>query len=172
MSAEGAFEKRYGKKGRCVREDFLNRLPYPVYVVTARKGDGSKNGNVVTWLSQAGREPVPYLAAAVAKADYTHGFVDQAGAFAVHLLRQDQIELGKRFGFQSGRQADKFAGLAWREGPLGVPLLEDALGFAACRVVQRVDCGSHTLFVGEVVEGQAGPGEPLSAADFLRRANG
>ncbi|WP_176604107.1 flavin reductase family protein [Streptomyces abyssomicinicus] len=87
---------------------------------------------------------------AVARAEYV----------GVHILGEHQTELAATFA-RSG--ADRFAPpTAWREGPGGVPLLDDVVAWLVCRPVARVPAGDHRIVVAEVAGGDpAGPGRPL-----------
>jgi flavin reductase (DIM6/NTAB) family NADH-FMN oxidoreductase RutF len=78
---------------------------------------------------------------------------------AVHLLGGDQVELAARFA-TSG--IDRFAGVPWRVGPGGVPLLTGVNAWLVSRIQQRIPTGDHALFVCRVVHsGTAVPTEPL-----------
>jgi flavin reductase (DIM6/NTAB) family NADH-FMN oxidoreductase RutF len=93
-----------------------------------------------------------------------------SGAFAVHLLRDDQLDLVAHFGLQSGHEVDKFATIAHLQGSTGAPLLRDCLGLFECRVVTRMDAGDHTLFLGDVVFSEAlSDGTPLWTRDLRAR---
>lgn len=157
-------------------KEVLQRVPYPIYVLTSFQGDGADrryNGSVVTWAMQAEMADPMKVVAAVAKSDYTYEFVTASGAFALHLLGKAQVDLAKRFGFQSGRKVDKFAGLPYAIGATGAPLLEEALGYVDCRVVQTLDTGPHVLFVAEVVGGGAQrEGEPLMQQELFAAVRG
>ena len=78
----------------------------------------------------------------------------QTGRFNVSVLTQSApFALFQRFGFQSGRTADKFAGLAFQRSANGLAYLaEHANAFFSARVVDALDYGSHTLFIAEVTE--------------------
>jgi flavin reductase (DIM6/NTAB) family NADH-FMN oxidoreductase RutF len=97
----------------------------------------------------------PLIAVAVGRAKHTHQAIVRSSAYAVNLLRKEQTDVARVFGTKSGRDADKFAGLAWRHGGTGSPLLEGTAGYLDCRVVQRHEVGDHSLFIGEVVEANA-----------------
>lgn len=62
------------------------------------------------------------------------------------------MPVAQAFSRQADDPDDRFAVEDWASGAQGVPLLRDALVSFACRVVQSLDCGSHTVFVGEILE--------------------
>lgn len=160
----------------------LQRVPYPVYVLTSFRpavegggggAAGRYNGSVVTWVTQVEATDPARVAVAVAKSDYTYEFVQASGAFALHLLGKGQVDTARHFGFQSGRQVDKFASVPYGVGATGAPVLKDALGYVECRVVQSLDTGPHVVFVGEVADGRLlREGEPLMQQDLFAAIRG
>jgi flavin reductase (DIM6/NTAB) family NADH-FMN oxidoreductase RutF len=75
----------------------------------------------------------------------------ETGRFALHLLRTDQYDLIHQLGFQSGRAMEKLARVPHRPGTTGVPILEECYAHFECRVVNAMDTGSSTCFLGDVV---------------------
>lgn len=149
---------------------FLSWLWTPLVVVTA-VADGVRSGQVAVSVHGASIVPQrPRLTVALWKGNLTRDLVERSGAFAVHLLRDDQDALVYHFGLQSGRSVDKFAGLDYETGANGVPLLRDCLAIFECRVVNQMDGGDHTLFLAGVVNSVArGDGAPLWWRDLRRR---
>src|SRR5256886_4170319 len=94
---------------------------------------------------------VPRLSVYIHKFNFSHDLVFETGRFVLHLLRDDQFELIHRLGFVSGRARDKLAGIAHRPGTLGVPVLDDCYAHFECSVVNVMDTGSSTCFLGDVV---------------------
>jgi flavin reductase (DIM6/NTAB) family NADH-FMN oxidoreductase RutF len=130
--------------------ELLGYLWTPIVVVTAAGGRG--NGQVAVSVHGASIVPQrPRLTVALWKDNLTHDLVHHAGAFAVHLLRDDQDELVYHFGLQSGRDVDKLATVPYEIGVTGTPLLLDCLGVFECRVLNQMDGGDLTVFLGEVV---------------------
>jgi len=73
-----------------------------------------------------------------------------------------------RFGFRSGREFPKFQDIEFRKGSTGVPIVvEHAVGFIESKVIDRLDAGTHTLFLGEVVDmGILSDAEPMTYAYY------
>jgi flavin reductase (DIM6/NTAB) family NADH-FMN oxidoreductase RutF len=88
----------------------------------------------------------------IAPARYTHDLIQKSGVFAVNVLTAEQVDLGKRFGYKSGRQVDKFAGLEHTAAKTGAPILPQAYAYFDLKLVNAFSAGDHTLFVGEVVD--------------------
>jgi flavin reductase (DIM6/NTAB) family NADH-FMN oxidoreductase RutF len=128
-----------------------------VTVVTTADGAGRPYGLTATAFSSVSLAP-PLALVCIDKDAASYGQFAAAAAFAVNFLAADQVEVSNRFA-SSG--SDKFAGVEWRRGELGVPLLPGTLGFAECRLVHAHEGGDHTIFVGEIEVADVGPGEPL-----------
>ena len=127
----------------------FDALVHGVYVVTTRLGD-VVNGMTASWVSQVSLKPLLVMVS-IAPSRYSHDLIKKSGIFAVNVLDRDQADLGKRFGFKSGRQVDKFAGLEWTTGATGAPILPQAYACLELKLKETVPAGDHTLFVGEVV---------------------
>jgi flavin reductase (DIM6/NTAB) family NADH-FMN oxidoreductase RutF len=129
-------------------------LDREVWLVTAQAGD-RRSGMIATFVSQASIVPgLPRLSVGIAKSHYTFDLIESSRAFALHLLSEDQLELVWRFGLESGRDLDKFAGLEITTASTGSPLLTAAVGWLDCRVETSLDIGDRVIYVVEVLEGQ------------------
>jgi len=125
-------------------------LVHGVYVVTTRLED-LVNGMTAAWVSQVSLKPLLVMAA-IAPPRYTHRLIKDSGIFAINVLTSAQMDLGKRFGYKSGRQVDKFAGLDYITAATGAPILPQAYAYLDLKLVDTFAAGDHTLFVGEVVD--------------------
>jgi len=81
---------------------------------------------------------------------YSHELLVDSEYFVVHVLTDDQVDVGKNFGYVSGRVKDKFEGMSWELGYMGVPVLKGCRAIFGCKKITEVDAGDHTLFIGEV----------------------
>ena len=107
----------------------------------------------------------------VAKQHHTWSLIEASGAFALHLLGEEQLDLVWRFGLETGHEVDKLAGLNWQPGITGSPLLENAIGYLDCRVETKLDTGDRTIYLAEVVQGQVGHfGPPLTQKRLVQLA--
>lgn len=145
----------------------LHKIGYGLYVVTS--GNGKKrSGQIANVVFQVTAEP-PKIAVAINKSNLTHEVIQKSGVFGVSVLSQDTpLSFIGRFGFKSGRDGDKFEGVNFQKGELGVPLvLDHALALLECRVTQTVGVGTHTLFVGELKAATVlREGEPMTYAYY------
>lgn len=141
----------------------------PVVVVTSRHDDRQSGQIAISCISASIVPGRPRVQASLWKLNLTHDLVALSGTLAVHTLRRDQTELVKHFGLQSGRQADKLAGLAWRPGETGAPILEDCHGWLEGRVVNALDGGDMTTFLVDVTDGEVtGDAAGLMTWSYLR----
>jgi flavin reductase (DIM6/NTAB) family NADH-FMN oxidoreductase RutF len=149
----------------------LRTLTSPVVAITSAHG-GTRNGMIIDSAIRASIVPtVPRLAIFIHKFNFSHDLVFGSGHFALHLLRTDQYGLIHHLGFQSRRDVDKLATVAHGTGVTGAPVLDDCFAHFECRVINAMDTGSSTCFLGDVVDvgfGAAdGPrGDVLTAAHF------
>jgi len=147
----------------------LNTISYGLYVISS-KMDGRVNAQCGNSLFQITNSPRK-IAVGINKSNYTFEFIKSSGAMAVNILKQDQIPYVKHFGLQTGRKVDKFATVKYETRGTGCPILPDALSYMDLRVIMPscIDCGTHMIFVCDVVEGDVlNPGEPLTY-DFYRK---
>jgi hypothetical protein len=111
----------------------------------------------------------PTLAVSINKENYTHEFIKEGRSLAVNVLDRDtgMVFIG-RFGFKCGRDIDKFDGVKYHLSPLGNPILEEnSTAFLEVRIDKEVDVGTHTIFIGEVVDADIqSDGEPLTYAHY------
>jgi flavin reductase (DIM6/NTAB) family NADH-FMN oxidoreductase RutF len=128
-----------------------------VTVVTTHDGDGRAHGLTANAVCSLSLVP-PLVIVCVEKRAESHLAVARSRVFAVNILAEGQEALSRRFAVSGG---EKFAGLKWRAGVTGAPILEDSLGYVECRVSAEHDGGDHTVYVGEVESGTASLGRPL-----------
>lgn len=133
----------------------MNRLSYGLFVLTAREGD-KDNGCIVNTAIQAASEPQT-ISVAVNKANLTCEMIQRTGKFTVSVLSEAaDFSIFKHFGFQSGRNVDKFEGFTQcrRVSNGTMAVTQGTNAFISVDVVSQVDLGSHILFVGTPTEGE------------------
>jgi flavin reductase len=119
---------------------------------------GERLGLTVGTVLSLSLEP-PLVGVSVSRQAAMHELLREAGAFALSLLRGDQEAAAQHFA-RGVPPLAHWHGIEWREGSLGAPLLEEALGWIEARLVDEHETGDHTLFVGGVVSvehGRRGP---------------
>lgn len=127
----------------------MYNLSYGLFVLTAKDGE-KRNGCITNTAIQVASEP-NQISFAVNKANYTHDMVMKKKVCNISVLSEAaEFELFKHFGFQSGRDVDKFAGFTdCKTAENGVPYITKGTNaYFSIEVTQTVDIGSHTLFIG------------------------
>lgn len=145
----------------------LYELSYGMYVISSRK-DGRFSGQIANTVFQVTSEP-PAIAVSINKQNFTHEFIHDSRVFTVSILSRDApLSLIGNFGFKSGRDIDKFAQVNYKLGKTGAPIvLDHTLGYLEAEVVNEVDVGTHTIFIGELVEAETlVAGEPMTYAYY------
>jgi flavin reductase (DIM6/NTAB) family NADH-FMN oxidoreductase RutF len=146
----------------------LDRMNRELWLLTSAAGE-HRGGLIATFVCNASIVPeLPRVLVGLAKQHFTWQLVDSSGAFALHLLGEEHLDWVWRFGLQSGRDLDKFAGLNLQTGQTGSPLLRDALGWLECRVEGAMDIGDRTVYLAEVVAGQFPNPKPVLTMSRLR----
>jgi flavin reductase (DIM6/NTAB) family NADH-FMN oxidoreductase RutF len=135
--------------------DAMADLEYPMLVVTAEAG-GRRGGCLVGFAAQCSISP-PRFMVWLSHRNHTLAVARQADVLGVHLLSADDHALAELFGSRCGEEVDKFAAVAWHEGPEGVPLLDACPRWFVGRVLERFDSGDHDGFLLEPVEAATAP---------------
>lgn len=131
----------------------MYKLSYGLFVLTAKEG-AKDNGCIINTAIQAASTPNK-VSICVNKNNYTHDMVMRTGAFTVSVISQAaSFDLFKHFGFQSGREVDKFADFTdCKRGDNGIYYITKGTNaFISVKVDKTVDLGSHTMFIGEITD--------------------
>jgi len=135
-----------------LRRRVLWRFPMGLYVLGSASA-GRRNLMTINWVMQVSVQP-KHVAVSVESSAVTHGLVASGRCFSVSLIdREDRAEV-RKFVKPAIDDADthRLNGIRYRTGLTGAPIPEIAVGWLDCEVRQHLDVGSHTLFVGEVVD--------------------
>ena len=127
----------------------LNKITYGLFVITSSHG-GKDNGFICNTVTQVASDPMR-VAVSVNKANFSHDMIKASGTMNVCMLTEEApFDVFTRFGFQSGRTADKFAGEQVFRSANGAPILTKYINsFMSLKVVDYTDLGSHGLFICE-----------------------
>lgn len=151
--------------------ELMRHLTSPIVAITAAH-DGRVNGQIVNSAGRASLIPsVPRVMVWLAKYHLTHDVVLASGAFAMHILRTEQLKLVHRLGFRTGRDGAKLQDGEWRTLKSGSPVLRQCYGYFDCRVFRTLDMGPSTLVIGSVLEAGQGEGEGAVLTSPHWRAN-
>ena len=148
----------------------MGRLWSPMAAVTSQ-WQGKYNAQIAVAVGAASIVPsMPRVLIQIYKGNYSHDLIYQSGAFALNFLRPDQLDLIKEFGLVSGRDKDKLSGVDYQLKSSGSPVFQECWAYLDCRVVNAMDGGDMTCFLGEVLEGNTvSQGEPLYWRDAARQ---
>ncbi len=133
-----------------LQEIITTYIPQGVFVVTTRFGE-KINGMTAAWVSQVSFRP-RLLSVSIAPQRYTYELIKESGIFCLNVLGEGQVDIAKHFGFQSGREVDKFAGWEYFSALKGSPVLKEAIAYFECQVVSSYEAGDHMLFIGELID--------------------
>lgn len=134
-----------------MNEKTMFQLTYGLFVLTARQGE-KDNGCIINTAGQVTSVP-NRISIAVNQGNYTHDLILAERKFNLSILSEAaDFSLFKRFGFQSGRDCDKFAGFSsMKRSANGIYYVtEGTNGFISASVEQTLDLGTHTLFIAAV----------------------
>tara|TARA_B100002051_G_scaffold257346_1_gene274652 strand:+ start:373 stop:855 length:483 start_codon:yes stop_codon:yes gene_type:complete len=145
------------------KKTLLRKIPHGLFVCGVREGD-DVNGFTASWVTQGSFEP-PLVVMGVRVDSTSHGIIERSGRFSLNVLRADQKDLAAVFFKPQKGMGGRFEAAPFQEGPLGLPLLDDAIGGVECELVGQIKHGDHTVFVGEVKSARLiADGEALSMA--------
>ncbi len=147
-----------------VMKQFNRQFVTGVTVVTAMDGETPK-GLAVNAFSSISLDP-PTVMVCVQRTSSTHDCLFSASHLAINILSTDQLDVIGRFASKSD---DKFAGVDWRPGPFGSPLIERSSAQVEAQIRERLQASTHTVFICRVVDAAATDRTPMvySAGRFF-----
>ncbi len=148
----------------------LFNIPYGLYVLTTNS-EGKDNGCIINTVTQVASDP-NQITIAVNKANYTRDLIASSKKFTASIISEAaDFALFKRFGFQSGRNADKFAGFTATQRAASGALLvtEGTNGYISGYVTQEIDLGSHTLFIASITDMDVISSTPSATYNFYQQ---
>lgn len=147
------------------RRRILWAMPSGLYVLGSSAG-GRRNLMTLNWATQIATNP-KLVAVSVEATAVTHELVHAGGAFSLSILSRDDRPVVRKFvkPLEDTGDPGKLAGFDVKNAVTGSPILANAVAWLDCEVRQEVPCGSHSLFIGEVV---GCGGEPEDDTEILR----
>ncbi len=131
------------------KKTMLRKIPHGLYICGVKDGE-EVNGFTASWLMQASFQP-PLIVNCVKQDSKSHQMIKNSGVFAISFLEDGQKDLAQKFFKPMRRVADKFEDVEFYLGETGCPIISDSLGYVECTVVDAVEKGDHTVYVGEVI---------------------
>lgn len=147
----------------------LHKIGYGMYIIGSHKGN-RLNGQIANTLFQITSEP-PTVAVSINKTNLTNEFIRASRAFSASVLRQAApLPFIGGFGFKSGRDVDKTKGVNYKVGQTGSPIfLDNATAYLEAEILQEVDVGTHTIFIGKVVASEVLNDEPCLTYEYYHQ---
>ena len=135
-------------------DELLNKvtwkIPNALALVGSRAGD-EWNAMTTSWITQLSMDPV-LIGIGVDNSAVTHRLITEGGAFTVNFWSADDTRVFVKFSKPATFAEMTLNGRAVSEGVTGAPVFNEAIAFLDCQVRQAHDLGTHTLFIGEVVD--------------------
>jgi flavin reductase (DIM6/NTAB) family NADH-FMN oxidoreductase RutF/rubredoxin len=130
----------------------FHKLSYGLYLICS-EFKGKKSGYVGNTGFQVTSSPST-IAISCNKNNFTCDIISQSRLFSLSVLQSDlDIAIVQDFGFKSSNDFNKFEKYKYKTGGTGIPVvIEYCIATFECRVFKEVDCGTHILFIGEVIE--------------------
>jgi flavin reductase (DIM6/NTAB) family NADH-FMN oxidoreductase RutF len=128
-------------------------FPQGVVVVTAAPPGGERRGITVSSFTSVSLEP-PLVVICILKSASAHEAIEEASAFAVNILAEDQGALSDHFAKSGLTAEEQFGTVEHQDRDEEPPLIDGCLGYLDCTVVNKLEQADHTLFFGEVQAGK------------------
>ena len=131
------------------------KIPNALALVGSRSGD-EWNAMTASWITQLSMEPV-LVGVAIDNSAVTKRLVSQGGSFTINLWSPEDTRTFVKFSKPATKEGMYLNGRPIREGRTGAPVFEEAIAWLELEVRQEIDFGTHTLFVGGVIDAGLGP---------------
>jgi flavin reductase (DIM6/NTAB) family NADH-FMN oxidoreductase RutF len=126
------------------------KIPNALALVGSRAGD-ERNAMTTSWITQLSMEPV-LIGIGVDNTAVTHRLISEGGSFSLNLWSAEDTKVFVKFSKPATDEGDTLNGRAVRSAATGAPIFDEAIAWMDCEVRHTLDLGTHTLFVGEVVD--------------------
>ena len=137
-------------------DELLNRVtwkvPNALVLIGSRSGD-EWNGMTASWITQVSMEPV-LMAVGIDNTAVTHRLIAASGSFSVNLWSAEETKVFVKFSKPAAFDPEALTlnGRIVRQGVSGAPVFAEAIAYLDCEVRSTHDLGTHTLFIGEVID--------------------
>ena len=128
----------------------LRRIPYGLFLLTAKQGDDVASATV-NWVTQTAFKP-PMVVVGIKVDSHPYQVVKGSGAFAIHTIGADQQDVAQTFFGPVPPEGNRLGPLTFRAGATGAPVINELPAYWECQLRHIIEQGDHHVFVGEVVE--------------------
>jgi flavin reductase (DIM6/NTAB) family NADH-FMN oxidoreductase RutF/rubredoxin len=150
----------------------FRKISYGLYIISSGQ-DGKFSGQIGNTLFQVTSDPAT-IAISVNKENYTYELIKLSRKFSVSILGQSApMTFIGLFGFRTGRKVNKMQDVKIKTGITKVPIVLDySIGYLEAELINELDCGSHTIFVGRVVDADITGGEEPMTYTYYHNVKG
>ncbi len=153
-----------------MNKNAMYNLTYGLFVLTAEE-NSKHNGCIINTVTQVTSQP-NRITIAVNKSNFTHDMISRTGKFTVSIISEKaDFELFKHFGFQTGKDTDKFENYSsCKKAPNGTMIVTSGTNaYISANVISEMDLGSHTLFVAQVTESEVFDDAACATYDYYQK---
>ena len=146
--------------------NIFRKMSYGVYIVSSLDGE-RPTGCIANSIMQITSSPAT-VAVSVNHDNYTNGCIEKTGKVAFSIMAEDSdAGLIGNFGFRSGKDVDKFEHVDY-EMVQGIPVVKYTCGYVVCKVINKMETATHTVFLGEVIDAGSynGMGDAMTYAYY------
>ena len=149
----------------------FRNLSYGVYIISTLDGE-RPTGCTANSAMQITSDPAT-IAISINHNNFTNQCIEKSGRFSISILSEESdTKIIGTFGFQSGKEIDKFKEVAY-ETKNGLPVISDSCGYVICDVINKMETETHTIFLGKVVDADILKEEaPMTYAYYHKVKNG
>ena len=147
-------------------DELLNKLTWKIPNALALVGsahDGERNAMTTSWITQLSMEPV-LIGIGVDNTAVTHRLISESGAFSINLWSSDDTRPFVKFSKPAVDDGATLNGRTVGSAVTGAPIFEEAIAWMDCEVRTEMELGTHTLFVGEIVDAGINDDDARAAA--------
>ncbi len=150
----------------------LHNISYGLYVVSS-KDNNRYNGQIANAIMQVTAEP-QIIAVSINKKNYTHEFISKSKTLSISILSEETpMKFIGKFGFRCGRDIDKFEAVDFKIGKTKTPIVLDySIAFVEMKVLDNIDVGTHTIFIGEVADADILSDETPMTYEYYHKVKG
>ncbi len=155
-----------------MNKSVFHKISYGLYIISSGQ-DGKFNGQIGNTMFQVTSDPAT-IAISINKENYTHELIKLSRKFSVSILSQAApMTLIGLFGFKSGRDVNKLQNVKTKTGLTSVPIVLDySIGYLETELMSELDCGTHTIFIGRVIDAEVTGNEEPMTYDYYHKVKG
>ncbi|MDG1367911.1 MAG: flavin reductase family protein [Acidimicrobiales bacterium] len=149
-----------------LEDELVNRVTWKIPNALALVGSaagGERNAMTTSWITQLAMEPV-LIGIGVDNSAVTHRLITEGGSFTINLWDSEETRPFVKFSKPAIDDGETLNGRPVRNGMTGAPIFDEALAWLECEVRQAHDLGTHTLFIGELIDASINDDEKRPAA--------